>query len=105
MASAGYVNERPILGCRVRALNDRLWVVGGNRAGRPPLTKPDDARSRIRIEKELSSSTFPIGKVKIQGLASASRANGQSKDPITSRPVALGSPPFIRSTKSVERTK
>ena len=27
MASAGYVNERPILGCRVRALNDRLWVV------------------------------------------------------------------------------
>lgn len=26
MASAGYVNERPILGCRVRALNDRLWV-------------------------------------------------------------------------------
>lgn len=28
MALAGYVNERPILGCRVRALNDRLWVVG-----------------------------------------------------------------------------
>ena len=28
MASAGYVNERPILGCRFRALNDRLWVVG-----------------------------------------------------------------------------
>jgi hypothetical protein len=27
MASAGYVNERPILGCRVRALNDRLWVL------------------------------------------------------------------------------
>ncbi len=27
MASAGYVNERPILGCRFRALNDRLWVV------------------------------------------------------------------------------
>ena len=27
MALAGYVNERPILGCRVRALNDRLWVV------------------------------------------------------------------------------
>ncbi len=26
MALAGYVNERPILGCRVRALNDRLWV-------------------------------------------------------------------------------
>ncbi len=26
MASAGYVNERPILGCRFRALNDRLWV-------------------------------------------------------------------------------
>lgn len=24
MASAVYVNERPILGCRVRALNDRL---------------------------------------------------------------------------------
>ena len=30
MASAGYVNERPILGCRFRALNDRLWVL------RPP---------------------------------------------------------------------
>jgi hypothetical protein len=27
MASAGYVNEQPILGCRVRALSDRLWVV------------------------------------------------------------------------------
>ncbi len=27
MASAGYVNERPILGCRFRALNDRLWVL------------------------------------------------------------------------------
>jgi len=26
MASAGYVNERPIMECRVRALNDRLWV-------------------------------------------------------------------------------
>jgi len=26
MASAGYVNERPILGCRFRALNDRLLV-------------------------------------------------------------------------------
>jgi hypothetical protein len=27
MALAGYVNERPILGCRFRALNDLLWVI------------------------------------------------------------------------------
>ena len=27
MALAGYVNERPILGCRFRALNDLLWVL------------------------------------------------------------------------------
>ena len=40
MALAGYVNERPILGCRVRALNDRLWVwpeVVGEGRVHPPV--------------------------------------------------------------------
>jgi len=48
MALAGYVNERPILGCRVRALNDRLWV----------LTAPhtSDRGSRSRPVGRLASS-------------------------------------------------
>lgn len=43
MALAGYVNERPILGCRVRALNDRLWVLSAARCRAVP---PDTGLNR-----------------------------------------------------------